>query len=103
MKSYAKPVFLVIISLLFVVSMAVPASAAWPGKKPITVVIQYKAGGGTDTLTRAYTKAMQEYLGTTVNAVNRPGAIGSLAMDFVSSKPADGYWWLGANTSGRGN
>jgi len=97
MKSYAKHVFLVMISLLFAVSMAVPASAAWPGKKPITVVIQYKAGGGTDILTRAYTKAMEKYLGTTVNAVNRPGAIGSLAMDFASSKPADGYWWLGAS------
>jgi len=69
---------------------------SWP-EKPITVVVQYKAGGGTDTITRAYVKGMEEYLGTTINVINRPGAVGALAMDFVASKPSDGYWWLGAS------
>lgn len=69
---------------------------AWP-EQPITVVIQYDAGGGTDILTRAYTKAMEQTLGVTINAVNRPGAVGALAMDFVASKPADGYWWMGGS------
>jgi len=97
MKSYLKFVSIAAISLCLVFSTTAPAKAEWPGNKPITVVIQYKAGGGTDVLTRAYTKAMEKSLGTTVNAVNRPGAVGALAMDFVNSKPADGYWWLGAS------
>ena len=91
-----KGVFLAGVTAFFFIAVAGPASAAWPDK-PITVVIQYKAGGGTDTLTRAYTKAMEKPLGVTVNAVNRPGAIGALAMDYVYAKPADGYWWLGGS------
>ena len=97
MKNYVRIVFMVVILLCVAVLTAAPARAEWPGNKPITVVIQYKAGGGTDVLTRAYTKAMEKTLGTTVNAVNREGAVGALAMDFVNSKPADGYWWLGAS------
>ncbi len=84
------------ISVFVMFKPAMQVVAAWP-ERPITVVIQYKAGDGVDTLTRAYTKAMEENLGITVNAINRPGAIGSLAMDFVAVKPADGYWWLGAS------
>lgn len=97
MKNCARLVFWTVISICFAVSTATPAKAEWPANKPITVVIQYAAGGGTDVLTRAYTKAMEQGLGTTVNAVNRPGAVGALAMDFVNSKPADGYWWLGSS------
>jgi len=97
MKKHVKLVSMAAISLCFAVAAAVPAKAEWPGSKPITVVIQYKAGGGTDVMTRAYTKAMEKQLGATVNAVNREGAVGALAMDFVNSKPSDGYWWLGAS------
>jgi tripartite-type tricarboxylate transporter receptor subunit TctC len=96
MKTFMKTASLVMITAFVILAMAAQGNAAWP-ERPVTVVIQYKAGGGTDTLTRAYTKAMEKALGVTVNAVNRPGAIGSLAMDFVSQKPADGYWWLGAS------
>ena len=97
MKNYFKIASLLVLSIFIGIGMVVQADAAWPGKKPVTVVIMYKAGGGTDTMTRAYTKAMEKSLGVTVNAVNRPGAIGSLAMDFAYSKPADGYWWLGGS------
>jgi len=97
MKMYFKIASLVMISAFVVFAFTTHADAAWP-ERPVTVVIQYKAGGGTDTLTRAYTKAMEKSLGVTVNAVNRPGAIGALAMDYVYAKPADGYWWLSAQT-----
>jgi tripartite-type tricarboxylate transporter receptor subunit TctC len=90
-----KGVFLAGVAFLFI-AVAGPASAAWPDK-PITVVIQYSAGGGTDILTRAYAKGMEKPLGATINAINKPGAIGAMAMDFVYAKPADGYWWLGAS------
>lgn len=69
------------------------AVSSWPNH-PITIVVGYSAGGGTDTVMRALAKALEKPLGATINVVNRPGAIASLATDFVSSKPADGYWWL---------
>ena len=96
MKTFMKIASLMVFVVFLMFAMATQADAAWP-ERPVTVVVQYKAGGGTDTLTRAYTKAMEKALGVTVNAINRPGAIGALAMDFVSQKPADGYWWLGAS------
>ena len=97
MKTYLKILAVCIVSLTLVISFSSQSRAEWPGKKPITVVIQYKAGGGTDTNTRKYCKIMEQFLGTTVNATNRPGAIGALAMDFVYNKPADGYWWMGGS------
>ncbi len=96
MKKCMKMLLLVMVFAFVMCTMATQADAAWP-ERPITVVIQYKAGGGTDMLTRAYTKAMENVLGVTINAINRPGAVGALAMDFVYAKPADGYWWLGGS------
>lgn len=102
MKMRYHPVLLVLAMFFSITIIAGSAGAAdWPDKKPATVVIMYNAGGGTDVMTRAYTKAMEEALGTTINAVNRPGAIGSLAADFVYAKPVDGYWWLGGSQFGK--
>jgi tripartite-type tricarboxylate transporter receptor subunit TctC len=39
---------------------------------------------------------MEIHLGTTIECHNRPGAQGSMADLFVHSKPADGYFWVGA-------
>jgi len=72
------------------------ASAAdWPSR-PITTVVMYGAGGGTDTVIRAITKAMADATGWTVNVINKPGAVGGVATKFMLTKPNDGYWWLGA-------
>ncbi|MFQ6110658.1 MAG: tripartite tricarboxylate transporter substrate binding protein [Nitrospinota bacterium] len=70
-------------------------SPAWP-ERPITTVIMYAAGGGTDTVIRTLVGPMAEKLGATINAINKPGAVGGIATDYVWKKPADGYWWLGA-------
>jgi tripartite-type tricarboxylate transporter receptor subunit TctC len=39
---------------------------------------------------------MAKATGWTINAVNKPGAVGGVATSFVLKKPSDGYWWLGA-------
>jgi tripartite-type tricarboxylate transporter receptor subunit TctC len=76
--------------------------AAWPSK-PITAVIGYKAGGGTDFVARTVTSIMEPMLdGSTIKAVNQPGAAASVATDFVWNKPADGYWWLATSGFNRG-
>jgi tripartite-type tricarboxylate transporter receptor subunit TctC len=70
-------------------------SPKWP-ERPITAVIEYSAGGGTDTITRAEAGAMEKILRATINCTNMPGSTGALATKFVWGKPSDGYWWLGA-------
>jgi tripartite-type tricarboxylate transporter receptor subunit TctC len=53
-------------------------AANWP-RRPITLVIQYSEGGGTDTIIRAIARAMEKKLGVSLRAVNQPGAGGALA------------------------
>lgn len=74
------------------------ASAAemWKPERPIQVVIQFSAGGGTDTVTRTLLKEIEPIIGTRITATNMTGALGSIATKYVASQPADGYTWLGA-------
>jgi tripartite-type tricarboxylate transporter receptor subunit TctC len=60
------------------------------------VVIQFAAGGGTDTVIRTLLKEIEPILGQSINATNMTGALGSIATQHVLSQPADGYTWLGA-------
>ena len=100
MKNISRFLSVFIICCFVVVGLTNQAIAEWPDK-PITAVIQYKAGGGTDVMTRAYAAEMEAPLKATINAVNRDGALGALAMDFVWQKPSDGNWWLGGSNFGK--
>ncbi|MDA1090435.1 MAG: tripartite tricarboxylate transporter substrate binding protein, partial [Proteobacteria bacterium] len=71
------------------------AQAAWP-ERPITVVVMYGAGGGTDKVLRVITAEMAKATGWTINVINKPGAVGGVATSYVLGKADDGYTWLGA-------
>ena len=71
------------------------AQAEWP-ERPITLVVMYGAGGGTDTVLRTLATEMAKETGWTINVVNKPGAVGGVATSFVLNKASDGYTWLGA-------
>ena len=81
-----------LVSLNFFQTQAV---AAWPGR-PITVVVMYKAGGGTDTVIRKISDEMSKATGWKINVINKPGVVGGKATRFILKKKANGYWWLGA-------
>ena len=70
-------------------------AAKWPDR-PITAVVMYGAGGGTDTVIRTLTTEMAKSTGWKINVINKPGAVGGVATRFVLNKPDNGYWWLGA-------
>jgi tripartite-type tricarboxylate transporter receptor subunit TctC len=71
------------------------AKAEWP-ERPITVVVMYNAGGGTDTNLRALSHEMSKATGWRINVINKGAGGGAAATNFVLNKPADGYTWLGA-------
>lgn len=77
------------------ISPGIASAASWP-ERPITTVVMYGAGGGTDTVIRTITKAMADATGWTINVINKPGAVGGVATRFMLNKPDDGYWWMGA-------
>jgi len=71
------------------------ARAEWP-ERPITVVIMYGAGGGTDTVIRTLVSEMAKSTGWKINVINKPGAVGGVATKYVLGKNDDGYTWMGA-------
>ncbi len=70
-------------------------AAKWPDR-PITAVVMYAPGGGTDVVLRNLAAEMAKSVGWEINVINKPGGVGAIATSFVQNKPADGYWWLGA-------
>jgi len=69
-------------------------AADWP-ERPITMYIQFAAGGATDYTCRSLGAGMSHYLGETVVCQNMTGASGAIAANHVAKQPADGYTWLG--------
>jgi tripartite-type tricarboxylate transporter receptor subunit TctC len=66
------------------------ASAAWP-ERPITLVVPWAAGGGTDAVARMIAAGLEKELGKPVNVVNRTGGGGVVGhTEMVNAKP-DGY------------
>ena len=59
--------------------------------RPITCVVQWSAGGGTDVTARTIAPLLEKYLGVRVNVINKTGASGSIAHKYVLSSPPDGY------------
>lgn len=61
------------------------------GRRPITIIVPYGAGGGSDQLSRAMASAMEEVAGLSFQIVNKPGGGGAAAIpDFMLAR-ADGY------------
>src|SRR6478609_1235341 len=71
---------------------------AYPSK-PITMIVPYGAGGGTDVLARAVSEELSKALGQPVIVDTRPGANGAIGAGIVAKAPADGYTLLFAGSS----
>ena len=80
-------------ALLFV---ATGALAQFPSK-PITMVVGFEPGGGTDTVARVVAKFLAENVGQQVLVENRAGAGGNIAVDYTIKSPPDGYTLVLAN------
>jgi tripartite-type tricarboxylate transporter receptor subunit TctC len=66
------------------------AQDAFPSR-PITMVVGFAPGGGTDTAARIVAKAASENLGQAVVVDNRAGAGGNIANDLVAKAAPDGH------------
>ena len=89
-------------------ALAAPADAAGPAapaqdrdypSRPITIIVTFPPGGGTDLLARKLGMRLQESLGQAVIVDNRPGASGNIGSRAVAYARADGYTLLMANSS----
>lgn len=72
---------------------ATAAMAEYP-EKEIQGIIQWGAGGSTDTVMRAVTPHAEEVLGGTVVMQNMTGGVGAIALNYAADAEADGYTLL---------
>jgi tripartite-type tricarboxylate transporter receptor subunit TctC len=66
------------------------AQASWP-TKPVTLVVPFPAGGGTDAFARPLTAVLSRSLGKQVVIDNRGGAGGTVGAGMAARAAPDGY------------
>ena len=59
--------------------------------RPLTMIVPWAAGGGTDAVARVVASEMEKDLGKPVNVVNRTGGSGVVGHQAIASAPPDGY------------
>lgn len=79
-------------------SGAAEAQKPFP-ERPITVIVGFPAGGGTDLIVRGMQRAFETALGTQVIVKNVPGAAATIAATEAADAPADGYTLLGISNA----
>lgn len=74
------------------------AQAAWPDK-PITLIVPFPPGGGTDLVVRSLQSALSSKLGQTVVISNVGGAGGTIGSAQAARAKPDGYTAVAVTTS----
>jgi len=93
-----KRLILQVLPLLLISAGTISAQAqtTWPSK-PVTIVVPFAAGGGTDIGTRILAQRLSLMWGQPVLIDNKGGAGGNIGLDAVSRAKPDGYTLLTGN------
>ncbi len=68
----------------------------YPGK-PVKLIVTYPPGGSSDLMARVFGAKLAELWGQQVLVESKPGAAGSIGMDFAARQPPDGYSFVIGN------
>lgn len=80
-----------------------PALAEYP-ERPVTIVVPFSPGSGTDTGTRVLSTYLEEQLGQPIVVDNRPGGSGALGAALAAQAAPDGYTlFMGTNSTQSAN
>jgi tripartite-type tricarboxylate transporter receptor subunit TctC len=72
-------------------SLAAGTALADYPERPITLIVPWGAGGGTDATGRMIASLLEEELGQPVNVVNRTGGSGVVGHSAIATAAPDGY------------
>jgi tripartite-type tricarboxylate transporter receptor subunit TctC len=86
-------------------ALACAGLAPWPAlaqapnfpSRPVHLVVTYPPGGSSDLMARIMGEKLQATWGQAVVIESRPGAAGSIGMDYAARQPADGYTFVIGN------
>ena len=65
--------------------------------KPVRLIVTYPPGGSSDLMARIMGQKMSEVWGQPVIIESKPGAAGSIGMEYTARQPADGYTFVVGN------
>ena len=91
--------FLRMFVLFAAAALAPQAGAQSYPSKPITIVVPFGPGSGTDVVTRAIAQPLSQALKQSVVIENKPGANGAIAAAQVARSAPDGYTLLMSTNS----
>jgi tripartite-type tricarboxylate transporter receptor subunit TctC len=79
------------IAAVFVAVVSISGSAMAFPDRPVTIIVPWAAGGGTDIVVRTFASGFERELGVPVNVVNRTGGNGVAGHTAISIATPDGY------------
>ena len=93
--------YLIWVVVLFAGGLAAGAGISWAAfpDRPITMIVNYTPGGGSDMSARALSKYAENELGQPIAVVNKAGAAGTLGVGAIAASKPDGYT-IGVTTYG---
>lgn len=89
---------LLAVLILFTLYLPTWAESPFPSK-PITLIVPFVPGGGTDSIARDVAKLLSDKLEQTVIVENKGGGGGTIGANFVAKSPPDGYTLLFATST----
>jgi tripartite-type tricarboxylate transporter receptor subunit TctC len=95
-RAYFQSLLLAIFSLGFYALSAQAQAQPFPSK-PVKFIVTYPAGGSSDLMARIMGQKLGEAWGQPVIIESKPGAAGSIGMEYAARQPADGYTFVIGN------
>ena len=86
-------------ALAILAALALPANAQSYPSRPVTIVVPFAAGGGSDLLARLVAQKLEERLGRPFIIENKPGAGTTIAAMQVVRAAPDGYTLMQGTSS----
>lgn len=93
-KSWLAPVLAAVVALT-----GAAAQAQWVPKGPVELIVSAGPGGGNDRTARLVAKVLQDHklVPVPVIVINKPGAGGVIAQNYLNSHPGDGRYLMVVN------
>ena len=93
LKRVLRAAFSLLAALAVTLASASATAQGYPNK-PITVVVPFAAGSGTDIACRIFNKGAEDDLRATMIIDNRPGGAATVGVGYVTKAAPDGYTLL---------
>jgi tripartite-type tricarboxylate transporter receptor subunit TctC len=84
--------------LLTAIILCLDSSAQTYPSKPVRLIVTYPPGGSSDLMARVFGAKLSELWGQQVIVESKPGAAGSIGMDYAAKQAPDGYTFVIGNS-----